>query len=121
MKTYLKYLISLLLAFGLTANDCILNSTSIATAYYQFSYVKAIKDHRNSISYIFNQGKNVKKIVPPFVYKLLSLQAVFTLQTTVLFKLRTVLSEKNSLVQAQQTFLNQITTSSTIFSPLYIA
>tara|TARA_R110002124_G_scaffold258932_3_gene424709 strand:+ start:333 stop:698 length:366 start_codon:yes stop_codon:yes gene_type:complete len=121
LKTYLKYLISLLLAFGLTANECSLNLASATAAYYQVSYAKTINDFKNCKSYNFKKGKIEKKSISPFAFKLIALQTVTTKQTNLIIKLHNVIFENISLIMVQQTFLNKIKTASINYSTLYIA
>ncbi len=123
MTKYVKYLISLFLAFGLIVNDGIIHSQSNPAAYYQVSYVK----NRNEFShapcklYQFHQINSSERIASPTLFAHLKLQDVYNLRTRVLLKLRIALYQNISATKKQLVFLSEIITSSNHYSNLYIA
>ncbi|MBP2284139.1 hypothetical protein H4V97_002457 [Flavobacterium sp. CG_23.5] len=123
MTKYLKYLISLFLAFGLMVNDCILDSQSNSADYYQVSYVKIRNEFRDAHSklYLFNQINSSEKT--PFVFQLayLQFQDIYSLQIRVLLKLQTLLYQKVSSFTIKHLFLNEMITSRNSYKNLYIA
>tara|TARA_R110002110_G_scaffold17467_7_gene74058 strand:+ start:14183 stop:14548 length:366 start_codon:yes stop_codon:yes gene_type:complete len=121
LTKYLKYLFSLFLAFGLMVNDGILDSRSNTTPYDQISYLTIRKDFNNSKSYLFNQIFSSEKTSLPIPLAQLQLEDIYSLQTKVLLKLRIVLYQSISAINAQQVFLSKIYTSSNPYSSLYIA
>ncbi|WP_143031823.1 hypothetical protein [Flavobacterium gillisiae] len=121
MKTYLKYLISLFLAFGLMVNDCTLDSQSNTAAYDQVSYAQERKDSRNSKTYRYNQITSSEKTSLPIPFAQLQLQDICSLKTRVLLKFRIALHQNISAIKAQQLFLRETITSSNPYFSLYIA
>ncbi|WP_139259418.1 hypothetical protein [Flavobacterium xanthum] len=121
MKTFLKYLISLFLAFGLMAYDCTLDSQSNTAAYDQVSCAQARADFSNSKTYRYNQITSSENTSSPIPFTQLKFKDVSSLQIMVLLKLRITLYQNIRAIKAQQAFLNKIITSSDRYSSLYIA
>ena len=123
MTKYLKYLISLFLAFGLMVNDCILDSQSNSADYYQVSYVKIRNEFRDTHSklYLFNQINSSKKTSFPTLLAYLKFKDIYSLQIRVLLKLQKVLYQKVSSFTTKYLFLNEMITSRNSYKNLYIA
>jgi hypothetical protein len=123
MKKYLKYLISLFLAFGLMVNDGALNSPSNSADYYQFSNVilRRESNYRGSKLYVFNQINSSEKISFLFQLAYLQFQDVYSLQIPVLLKLQTLLYQKVSSFAMQDIFINEMIPSRKSYKSLYIA
>jgi hypothetical protein len=123
MTKYLKYLISLFLAFGLMVNDGALNSPSNSADYYQFSNVilRRESNYRGSKLYVFNQINSSEKISFLFQLAYLQFQDVYSLQIPVLLKLQTLLYQKVSLFAMQHIFINEMIPSRNSYKSLYIA
>ena len=123
MTKYLKYLISLFLAFGLMVNDGTLNSSSNSADYYQFSnaILRSELNYKGSKLYAFNQINSSEKT--PFLFQLAFLQFkdVYGLQIKALLKLQTLLYQKVSSFTAQHIFLNEMITSRNSYKSLYTA
>ncbi|MFV5700622.1 hypothetical protein ACM55F_01990 [Flavobacterium sp. XS2P12] len=123
MKKYLKYLISLFLAFGLMVNDGALDSQSNSADYYQFSNVILRKElnSKGSKLYVFHQVNSSEKTSFLFHLIYLQFQDVFSLQIPVLLKLQTLLYQKTSSFTAQHLFVNEMITSRNPYKSLYTA
>lgn len=121
MNKYLKYIISLFLAFVVIASDGTLVSQSKSADYYQSSYVilKTELDFKNSRLYTFSQF--VSRIKSSFLIpvKFLEFAVVFSLQIQVFQKTRALLYQRiNSLIK-QSVFVNEIITSNNYRKSLY--
>ena len=123
MTKYLKYLISLFLAFGLMVNDGALNSRSNSADYYQFSSVilRRESNYKDSKLYIFNQIDSAEKTSFPFPFAYFQFQDIFSLQIPVLLKLQTLLYQKVSLFAMQHIFINEMIPSRNPYKSLYTA
>jgi hypothetical protein len=123
MTKYLKYLISLFMAFGLMVNDGALNSPSNSADYYQFSNVilRRESNYRSSKLYVFNQINSSEKISFLFQLAYLQFQDSYSLQIPVLLKLQTLLYQKISSFAMQDIFINEMITSRDSYKSLYIA
>lgn len=123
MKKHLKYLISFLLVFGLTVNDCLLYSQSKSQAYYQYSNVIISKElnHSNSKLYVFNQKNSSEKTGSAILLSYFQFQDSLTLQIPVLIKSQTQLYQKVRSITTQHIFLKELITSKNALTPLYIA
>ena len=123
MKKYLKYLISLFLAFGLMVNDGALNSQSNSADYYQFSNVILRRElnYKGSKLYVFNQINPSEKKSFLFHLAYLQFQDVFSLQIPVLLKLQTLLYQKVRSFASQYIFINEMITSRNSYKSLYTA
>ena len=123
MTKYLKYLLSLFLAFGLMMNDGTLNSPSNSADYYQFSNVILRRElnYKGSKLYVFHQVNPVEKTAFLFQLAFLQFQDVFSLQIPVLLKLQTLLYQKVRSFASQYIFINEMITSQNSYKSLYTA
>lgn len=121
MNKYLKYLISLFLAFVVIVSDGTLVSQSKSADYYQSSYVilKTELDFKNSRLYTFSQF--VSRIKSSFLIpvKFLEFAVVFSLQIQVFQKIRALLHQKINSFIKQSVFVNEIITSNNYRKSLY--
>lgn len=121
MNKYLKYIISLFLAFIVIASDGTLVSQSKSADYYQSSYVilKTELDFKNSRLYTFSQF--VSRIKSSFLIpvKFLEFAVVFSLQIQVFQKIRALLHQKINSFIKQSVFVNEIITSNNYRKSLY--
>ncbi|WP_426090898.1 hypothetical protein [Flavobacterium sp. DSR3-2] len=123
MKKYLKYLISLFLAFGLIANDGALDSQSNPADYYQFSNVILRKElnYKGSKLCAYHKANPSEKTSFLFHLVYLQFQDSYSLQITVLLKLQTLLYQKVSSFASQYIFINEMITSRNSYKSLYTA
>jgi len=121
LNKYLKYIISLFLAFIVIASDGTLVSQSKSADYYQSSYVilKTELDFKNSRLYTFSQF--VSRIKSSFLIpvKFLEFAVVFSLQIQVFQKIRALLHQKINSFIKQSVFVNEIITSNNYRKSLY--
>ena len=122
MKKHLKYLISLFLVFSLMANEGFLYSQSNSVDYYQYSNVILRRElnYKSLKLYVFNQTL-VQTTPFSILIAFLKLKDVYSLQTSELLKLRTLLYQKVSSLIAHSIFVNEIITSKNFYKNLYIA
>jgi hypothetical protein len=118
---YIKYLISFLLVFGLTVNECSIYSPINADKQYLTSSVNTRKEigHKHSI-YVY--GKKIfskKTSITGITYR--NPQDVHSTQTQIILKLRSVLYQKINTTIAENTFVKTRISSSNEYSNLYIA
>ena len=123
MTKYLKYLLSLFLAFGLMMNDGTLDSQSHSADYYQFSNVILRRElnYKGSKLYVFHQVNSAEKTSFLFQLAFLQFQDVFSLQIPVLLKLQTLLYQKVRSFASQYIFINEMITSQNSYKSLYTA
>lgn len=123
MNKYLKYLITLFLAFGLMVSDGIIHFQSNSVLYYQVSYVKTRNEfsHESAKLYRLHQINSSEKTTSPILFSHLKFQDFYSLQTRVLLKLRVALYQNISATKALHIFLSQIISSSNHYPNLYIA
>ncbi|MDP3681027.1 MAG: hypothetical protein Q8R22_09345 [Flavobacterium sp.] len=123
MTKYLKYLLSLFLAFGLMVNDGALDSPSNSADYYQFSNVILRRElsHKGSKLYVFHQINSAEKTAYLFHLIYLQFQDIFSLQIPVLLKLQTLLYQKVRSFASQYIFINEMITSRNSYKSLYTA
>lgn len=123
MAKYLKYLLSLFLAFGLMVNDGALDSQSNSADYYQFSNVilRRESNYKDSKLYVFNPINSAEKTSFLFQLAYLQFQDSYTLQIPVLLKLQTLLYQKVSLFVMQHIFKNEMIPSRISYKSLYTA
>jgi hypothetical protein len=123
MAKYLKYLLSLYLAFGLMVNDGALDSQSNSADYYQFSNVilRRKLNYKGSKLYVFHQLNSTEKTSFLFQLTFLQFQDSYSLQIPVLIKLQTLLYQKVSLFAMQHIFINEMITSRNSYKSLYTA
>jgi hypothetical protein len=123
LKKYLKYLISLFLAFGLMVNDGALDSQSNSVDYYQFSNVILRREwnYKGSKLYVFDQVNPAEKTSFLFQLAYLQFQDSFSLKIRVLQKLQTLLYQKVSSFASQYIFINEMIPSRNSYKSLYTA
>ena len=123
MTTYLKYLLSLFLAFGLMVNDGTLDAPSNSADYYQFSNVILRRElnYKDSKLYLFHQINSAEKTSFLFQLAFLQFQDSYSLQIPVLLKLQTLLYQKVSSFTMQHIFINEMITSRNSHKSLYTA
>jgi len=123
LNKYLKYLLSLFLAFVLIANDGTLDSQAKSADYYQSSFVilKRELDFKNSRLYVFGQFILRIQTSFPIPLLLLGFSAVCSFQIPVLLKLRTLLYQKINSFIKKSVFVNELLTSNNLYKSLYSA
>ena len=119
---YIKYLISFLLIFGLTVNECSIYSRINAVEYHQVSYVNIRKGLTNKHSKMY---ACVQKILSEKVFIILNkyrnLQEAYSAQSQTILKLRIELFQAINSMIVERAFLNKIFSSCNQYSSLYIA
>lgn len=120
---YIKYLISFLLIFGLTVNECSIYSRINSEKYHQVSYVNTRKEfsHKLSKLYVYAGKIYSEKVLSIALITFRNLQDVYSTQILVILKLQIELYQKINSMIFQHVFLNKIITSSNQYSSLYIA
>ncbi|RKS95255.1 hypothetical protein BC952_0912 [Flavobacterium limicola] len=123
MTKYLKYLLSLFLAFGLMVNDGTLDAPSNSADYYQFSNVILRRElnSKGSKLYVFHQVNSAEKTSFLFQLDYLQFQDSYSLQIPVILKFQTQLYQKVSLFAMQHIFINEMITSRISYTSLYTA
>lgn len=112
---HIKYLISFLLIFSLTVNECSISSQFNSANYHQVSHVNTKNElsHKHSESYIYGRkllsGKIFVALNP---YR--SLRDVYSTQIQAILKLQTELYQTINSMIVHHVFLNKINTSSTL-------
>lgn len=123
MNKYLKYLISLFLAFVLIVNDGALDSQAKSADYYQSSFVilKRELDFKDSRLYVL--GQFISRVQTSFSIPVLSLgfSVVCSFQISILLKLRTLLYQNINSFIKQSVFVNELVTSNNLYKSLYSA
>ena len=120
---YIKYLISFLLIFGLTVNECSIYSRINSANFHQVSYVNTRKkfSHKTSELYVYTGKTLLEKLFSIALFTYQNLKKAFNTQTQIILKLRIELYQKINTEIVQRAFLNKIITSSNQYSSLYIA
>ncbi|RKR10590.1 hypothetical protein C8C83_2266 [Flavobacterium sp. 90] len=123
MNKYLKYLISLFLAFVVIASDGTLVSQSKSADYYQSSFVilRRELDFSSSRLYKFTQSASRTKTIFSIVLNYLSHKDVFSFQIRVIQNLQILLFQKLSSFIKQSAFVNETIHSGNFKTSLYIA
>lgn len=123
MNKYLKYLISLFLAFVVIASDGTLVSQSKSADYYQSSFVilRRELDFANSRLYKFAQSTSRTKTIFSIVLIYLSNKDIFSFQIRVIQNLQILLFQKLSSFIKQSVFVNETIHSGNFKTSLYIA
>ena len=119
---FIKYLISFLLIFGLTVNECSIYSRINSKSYSQVSYINTRKEFSHKHSKLYTYGRKIlsgKVFFALITY--LNLRDVYSTQILTILKLRIELYQTINSMIVQYVFLNKITTSSNKYSSLYIA
>jgi len=120
---YIKYLISFLLIFGLTVNECSIYSQKNSASYHQVSYVNARKEFSLNHSKLYVQTGQIfsEKILSIVLITYHNLRDSYSTQTKIILKLQIELYQKINIIIAQRVFLNKIITSNNQYLSLYIA
>ncbi|MDX6180700.1 hypothetical protein SGQ44_00945 [Flavobacterium sp. Fl-77] len=123
MNKYLKYLLSLFLAFVLIANDGTLDSQTKSAEYYQSSFVilRRELDLTNSRLYVLNRFVSLIKIAFLIPVHYLELKQVYSFQIRILIKLRMLIYQNINSFIRQSVFMNEIITSNNFYKSLYSA
>ncbi len=123
MIKYLKYLISLLLIFGLTVNECSAHSEVSSLKYNQVSYINSEKEFRSKHSKLFAYtGKIlVENVFSIVLLTYQNLRKAYSNKTLTILKLQIELYQNINSIVAQYIFLKKINTSNNQYSSLYIA
>ena len=123
MKKYIKYLIPIILIFGLTVEECTLYSQTISVNYYQFSNVIRRKElnYEDSKLYVYNQQILSDKKLFVILIPYLKLRDIYSNHVLLILKLRAQLYQKINSFTAQQVLLSKVITSRNPYSSLYIA
>lgn len=123
MNKNIKYLLSLILVFGLVVNDCTLHSQTNSAAYYQFSNVilKTELNTKDSELYFFKEVNSSKITSFPILFLCLDIKDFINLQVKVLLKIQTLLYQEVSAMMSQNIFINELITSKNAYKSLYIA
>jgi len=119
---YIKYLISLLLIFGLTVNECSLYSQINSSNYHQVSYLNTRKELSNNSTELYTFGRKILSgnyLIPLISY--CNLRDFFSAKILNILKLRIEVYQKINSIIVQLVYLNKIITSSNQYSSLYIA
>ena len=120
MKKHLTYLISLLLLFGLTVNECGLYSKAQGVSYYHVAFVDYRKERNNGSSVLYVYGEQLP--TKPFFITLvlfLDLHRVFSLKVKEVLKVYPEQYRKIHCLVTQSIFLTQQFISSIQISRLY--
>ncbi len=122
MIKYIKYLISLLLIFGLTVNDCSIYSQTNSSNYHQVSRINTRKEFRHKYSELYVYGRQLltERIFVALI-SYLKLRDVYSVQITRVLNLQIEQYQKISSIIARYVFLNKKIVSSNHFPSLYIA
>lgn len=119
---YIKYLISFLLIFGLTVNECSIYSRINSANYHQVSYVNTRKEFSHKYSKLYTYGRKIllgKVFITLISYR--NLRDVCSTQILTILKLRIELYQKINSMIVLHVFLNKIITSSNQYPSLYKA
>ena len=121
MAQYLKYLLSLFLAFGLMVDDVTLNSPSNSADYYQFSnaILRSELNYKDSKLFSFIEINSSEKTPFLFQFAFFQFKDIYCLQIKTLLKLQTLLYQKVSSFTAQHIFINEMITSRNSYKNLY--
>lgn len=123
MIKYLKYLISFLLIFGLTVNECSTYSGIASSNYIQVSNINSREEFRHKHSRLFVYTGNVlfENVFSIVLNTYQNLKKSYSTKSLIILKLRVQLYETITSIIAQRTFLKKINTSNNQYSGLYIA
>jgi hypothetical protein len=123
LNKYLKYLISLFLAFVVIVSDGNLVSQSKSVDYYQSSFVilRRELDFSSFRLYKFTQSTSRAKTIFSIVLNYLSNKDVFSFQIRVIQNLQILLFQKLSSFIKQSVFVNETIHSNNFKTSLYIA
>lgn len=118
----MKYLISFLLIFGLTVNECSVYSQTNSSNYYQVSQLNTRKEFRLNYSELYVYGRQLltERIVVRLV-SFLNLRDVYSSKIIGVLNLQIERYQKISSIIARYIFLNKKFVSGNQYSTLYIA
>ena len=123
MIKHLKYLISFLLIFGLTVNQCSISSQINSTEYHHVSFLATRNgfSHRKSKLFTYTGqtflGKVLKKVVAIFIH----IKDTNWAEIRIILKLRSELYRNIRSKKTQDIFLSKTITSSNYYSSLHLA
>ena len=122
LKKYIKYLISFLLIFGLTVNNCSIYSQTNSLKYHQVSRINSRKEFRHIHSKLYVYGRQLltERIFVALI-SYLKLRDIYSVQITRVFNIQVERFQKISSIIAQYVFLNRKIVSSNHYPSLYIA
>lgn len=123
LMKYIKYLISFLLIFGLTVNECSIYSQINSTNYHQVSFVNTKRESNNTNSelYVYAGQTRSKKVLSIALTTYRNLKNAFSANIQIILKFQINLYKEINPMNAQRIFLNEIITSSNHYTSLYIA
>ncbi|SDH81565.1 hypothetical protein SAMN04489796_104255 [Winogradskyella thalassocola] len=120
--TYIKHLISFLLIFGLTVNECSLYSQVKSSNYHQVSYINTRKEFSPKYSELYVYGKQLpseKLFVALLTF--LNLKDFYSAKITRILNFQIERYQAISSIIAQHVFLHKKFVSSNQYTNLYIA
>ena len=122
LKKHITYLISFLLIFGLTVNDCAIYFQTNSPLYYQVSQLFKREEfrHKYSKSYVYGTQLETERIFNSLI-SYLKLRAVYSVQIKRIFNIQIERFQQTSSIIAQRVFLNKRILSSNYYPCLYIA
>ncbi len=123
MIKFLKHLISFLLIFGLTVNDCSAYSGITSSNYIQVSNINSREEFRQKHSKLF---VHTGKVLSEQDFSILlhinqNLRKSYSSKSLIILKLRSKLYKAITSIIAQRAFLQKTNTSNNQYSSLYIA
>ena len=122
LKKYIKYLISFLLIFGLTVNECSIYSQINSSKYHQVAQANIRKEFSHKYSKLYVYGKQfLSEQIFVRLISYLNLRDVYSIQITEVLNLQIERFQKISLLIARYVFLNKKLVSSNQYPSLYIA
>jgi len=122
LRKHIKYLISFLLIFGLTVNECSIYSQINFSNYYQVSFVNTRKElsYKYSDLYVYGRQLLTEKIFVRLI-SFLNLREVYSTKITGILNIQIERYQKISSIIARYIFLNKKFVSSNQYAGLYIA
>ncbi len=123
LKKYIKHLISLLIIFGLTVNECSIYAQEASVKYYQVSnaVLRSKFNHKDSKLYVSNQQIFLEKELLTFLFKYLNLRSFHNKQVQLILKLQTQVYQEKHLIQKLHFFLKKRIDSLNSYPTTYIA
>lgn len=122
MNKYSKHLISFLLIFGLTVNECAIYTNKTLSSYYQVLFISKKTNIKCKQTKLYRSSTSLSKKTFSFLrYLFFDLKKIYASKTQTSLKIQTKLHQKVRLIKAQQIFLGKIITSSNKYSDLYIS
>ena len=122
LKKHIKYLISFLLIFGLTVNECSIYSQINSPKYHQVAHANIRKEFSHKYSKLYVYGKQLlSEQIFVRLISYLNLREVYSIQITEVFNLQIERFQKISSLIARCVFLNKKFVSSNQYPSLYMA